>query len=181
MSRPTLSLFALDRPALKGLSADLRRLLHEDDRAGLATLLELGPGLAARLASGERSVDVFLRPESDPEVAPLFASLRRVAKKRALSAVWTSTEASLEGRLRQYDLLRAESDLAAAIDKLLDIGRLPWFLQRPGATGGWLDGPAREALLAGLKRIAPALPDELVAFVAGLDEVEGAVVAHDAL
>src|SRR5262245_11205738 len=106
--RTTLSLYSLDRPALIELSNELRRLLLADDRAGLSTLLELGGGLADRLTTGERAVDWFLRPETDTEATPIFASLRRVSKKRALTLAWTSEAPSLEGRLRAYDLLREE-------------------------------------------------------------------------
>lgn len=181
MTRPTLSLYELDRPALKELSAELRRLLSADDRAGLAALLELGGSLAERLATGPRAVDWFLRPETDAEAAPLFASLRRVTKKRALSLSWTSPEPSLEGRLRHYDLLRDEPPVVELVDKLLDPARLPWFMHRAGATAGWLDGPRRERLAALLGDLREALPAELAAFATALDAIEGAVVVHDML
>lgn len=176
-----ISLYQLDRPALVALSKELEGLLRADDREGLARALEAGAGLAERLASGPRAVDWFLRPEADPEAAPLFASLRRVAKKRALTKAWTSEATSLEGRLRNYDVLREEREIAALIDKLLDPARLPWFLLRPGATGGWLDDGKRDRLASSLRSLRAALPPELAAFAEAIAEVEGDVVAHDML
>lgn len=180
-ARATLSLYVLDRPALKELAAELRRSLIADDRASLAATLELGGALAQRLATEPRAVDWFLRPESDRDAAPLFASLRRVAKKRALEQRWTSPTAALEGRLRMFDVIREDKPLAALVDKLLDAARLPWFLVRPGATGGWLDAPDRERLAAGLLPLRPALPREVVEFVSALDDLDGPVIAHDGL
>lgn len=179
--RSTLSLFTLDRPALIGFTKELKELLLADDRAGLAKLLELSGSLAARLGEGERAVDWFLRADTQPEAAPLFSSLRRVAKKRALTLSWTSPEASLEGRLRQYDVLREDGEIAKRIDKLLSASRLPWFLVRPGATCGWLDGTGRSQLAGDLRRLKATLPGELAAFAEALDEMEGDAVAHDAL
>ena len=101
--RPMLSLYALDRPALVALSKELKALLLLDDRAGLAAALGLGASLFERIQQGPRAVDWLLRPENDPDASPLFASLRRIAKKRALSLSWTSAEPSLEGRLRHFD------------------------------------------------------------------------------
>lgn len=180
-NRPKLSLFALDRPALKALSQELKALFLADDRRGLATALGLGESFAARLATGPRAVDWFLRPETDAEAAPLFASLRRVTKKRALELAWTSTEPSLEGRLRNFDLLREDPKVASLLDKLLDASRLPWFLVRPGATAGWLDGPMREDLAGELRPLKAALPRELALFADALRDLDGAVVAHDQL
>ena len=181
MDRPTLSVYGLDRPELQKLSAELRAALAADDRAGLARLLGLGDALAERIASGPRAVDWFLRPESDGEAAPIFASLRRISKRRALEHTWTSGEPSLEGRLRQFDVVRQEPALAELVDKLLDAARLPWFLTRPGATSGWLDDARRARLAAGLSELAPALPPELAEFAVALGEVDGDVVVHDAL
>jgi hypothetical protein len=180
-NRPRLSLYALDRPALKALSAELKALLLADDRAGLAALLGLGADLAARLASGPRAVDWLLRPEGDAAAAPIFASLRRITKKRTLSLSWTSAEPSLEGRLRNFDLLREDAQVASLIDKLLDAQRLPWFLLRPGATCGWLDDARREALAGELRKLKPSLTRELAAFADALREIDGDVVAHDGL
>ena len=180
-NRPRLSLYALVRPALKAFSAELKALLLADDRAGLAALLGLGAELAARVASGPRAVDWFLRPEDSAETAPIFASLRRVAKKRALSLAWTSAEPSLEGRLRHFDLIREELAVAALVDKLLDSQRLPWFLVRPGATSGWLDAAKREALAGELHPLRSSLTPELAAFAEALRDVDGDVVAHDGL
>jgi hypothetical protein len=180
-NRPRLSLYALDRPALKAFSAELKAALLADDRPGVAALLGLGPELAAKIAAGPRAVDWFLRPETDPAAAPIFASLRRVAKKRALEPAWTSAEPSLEGRLRQFDLLREDPAVAGLIDKLLDSDRLPWFLVRPGATAGWLDGSKRETLAGELRQLKPSLPKEIAAFGDALREMEGDVVAHDGL
>jgi hypothetical protein len=179
--RPLLSLHALDRPRLKAFSAELRALLMADDRPGLATLLGLGPELAARVAAGPRAVDWLLRPETDPEAAPLFASLRRVAKKRALELAWTSAEPSLEGRLRHFDLLREDARIASLVDKLLDAARLPWFLVRDGATCGWLDDAKRAELAGELRALEPSLPKELAAFSRALRDVDGDVIAHDRL
>ena len=177
--RPKLSLYSLDRPALKALAAELKTLLLADDRAGLTKTLELGTGFADRIASGPRAVDWFLRPESDPEAGPLFASLRRVTKKRALSLAWTSAEPSLEGRLRQHDILREEPAVIDLLDKLLDSDRLPWFMVRPGATAGWLDDAQRERLAGHLRQLRPAMPKEIAEFADAVDAVDGAVVAHD--
>jgi hypothetical protein len=179
--RPRLSLYALDRPALKAFSAELKALLAADDRPGIAALLGLGAELATRVASGPRAVDWFLRPEGDAAVAPLFASLRRVAKKRALELSWTSAEPSLEGRLRHFDLLREDANVASLLDKLLDSHRLPWFLVRPGATGGWLDGPRRAELAGELWQLKAALPKELAAFAEAIRELDADVIAHDLL
>jgi hypothetical protein len=179
--RPKLSLYALDRPALKAFSAELRGLLLADDRKGLAALLGLGAELAARVAERPRAVDWFLLPEGDAAVTPLFASLRRVAKKRALELSWTSTEPSLEGRLRHFDLLREDAKIAALIDKLLDSNRLPWFLVRPGSTGGWIDGAMRAELASELRQLKPSLPKELAEFADAIREIDGDVIAHDML
>lgn len=181
MSRTTLSLYALDRPALVTFAGELKALLKADDRAGLVALLGLGAGLAEKLGAGPRAVDWFLRQESDPDTGPMLASLRRVAKKRALSLAWTSTAPSLEGRLRAYDVLREEKTAASLIDKLLDSARLPWFLVRPGATSGWLDAPMREKLADELHVLEAALTPELAEFSRALADVEGAVIAHDML
>jgi hypothetical protein len=180
-NRPRLSLYALDRPALKAFSAELKALLVADDRAGLAALLGLGADLAKRVAEGPRAVDWLLRPETDASASPIFASLRRVTKKRALELAWTSTEPSLEGRLRAFDVLREDARIAKLVDKLLDANGLPWFLVRPGATSGWLDSAKREELAGELRPLKPTLPKELAAFADAIRDVDGDVVAHDML
>src|SRR6185369_4436088 len=101
--------------------------------AGVAKMLGLGAELAARVSS-RPAVEWFLRTDDDPDASPLYASLRRVTKKRALALVWTSEHPSLEGRLRAYDRLREEKPVADAIDAMLDPGRAPFFLARKGAT-----------------------------------------------
>lgn len=179
--RSVLALYALDRPALIELSKELKALLLADDRAGIARLLELGGSLAERINEGPRAVDWFLRPEDDELAAPIFASLRRVTKKRALEHAWTSPAPSLEGRLRAYDILREDKTIAALLDKLLDPSRLPWFLVRPGATCGWLDQEKRNKLAAELFGLRAALPEEVSAFTEALREIDGAVVVHDRL
>ncbi len=180
-ARSMLSLYSLDRPALQAFAKELKELLLSDDREGLAKLLELSGSLAGRLAEAPRAIDWFLRADTSPEAAPFFSSLRRIAKKRALTLAWTSEEASLEGRLRQYDILREDAEIAARIDKLLSPARLPWFLVRPGATCGWLDATGRAQLAEDLRRLRATLPPELAAFAEGIQEVDGDAVAHDAL
>ena len=181
MSRPVLSLFRLDRAALAAFTAELRGLLARDDRAGLSTLLGLGEELARRVAAPKRAVDLLLRAEDDPEVAPLFASLRRIAKRSALEHVWTSESPALEGRLRAYDVLREEDEIAKKVDRLLDVGTLPWFLQRPGGTGGWLPDEQRAELAERMQALGPSLPDEVNAFVEALEGMEGDALLHDRL
>lgn len=181
MSRPVLSLYRLDREKLQTMSAELRALLTNDDRAGLASLLGLGDELARRLAAERWAVAAMLRSDEDPHVAPLFASLRRVVKRAALEHVWTSESPALEGRLRAYDVLRDEPEIAGALDKLLDPARLPWFLQRPGGTAGWLSDEQREALAQGMQELGAALPDEVNAFAEALGGMDGAALVADRL
>jgi hypothetical protein len=181
LSRTALSLYRLDRPELAQFSSELRALLVNDDRRGLASFLGLGEQLATRVASASRAVDLFLRPEDDPESSPLFASLRRVAKRAALEHVWTSAAPSLEGRLRAYDVLREEDDIAGPVDRLLDSANLPWFLQRPGATGGWIEDAARAELAQRMEGLGPSLPDEVNAFVEALGGMDGDALVHDGL
>ncbi|HEY4117938.1 MAG TPA: hypothetical protein VGM56_08785 [Byssovorax sp.] len=179
--RARLSLFAFDRPALKAFSARLKELMVADDRAALAAELGLAGELAARLAKGPRAVDWFLREETDPEAQAFFASLRRVAKKRALELAWTSDAPSLEGRLRAFEPIREDKRVAELVDKLLDASRMPWFLVRPGATCGWLAAASRAELARELADLRPALTPELAAFADAIGDVDGDVVAHDAL
>jgi hypothetical protein len=181
MSRPVLSLYRLDRPKLSELSGRLKDLLARDDRAGLSSLLGLGDELAKRVGEARWSVDLMLRPDDDPHVAPLFASLRRVAKRAALEHVWTSESPALEGRLRAYDVLRDDEEMASRIDRLLDPARLPWFLQRPGGTGGWLDDQQRARLASAMEALGPALPDEVNAFVEAFGGMDGDALVHDRL
>lgn len=181
MSRPLLALYRLDRDKLHEISDKLRDLLAKDDRAGISTLLGLGEELARRVASERWAVGLMLRADEDPQASPIFASLRRVAKRAALEHVWTSESPALEGRLRAYDVLRDEPDIADAIDRLLDPVRLPWFLQRPGGTGGWLGDDQRENLAKRMQGLAPALPDEVNAFVEALGGMEGDALIHDRL
>src|SRR5262249_52472908 len=146
MSRPLLTLYRLDREKLHELSTKLRDLLARDDRAAISGLLGLGDELARRIAAERWAVAIMLRADDDAQASPIFASLRRVAKRAAMEHVWTSESPALEGRLRAYDVLREETEIADAIDRLLDPTRLPWFLQRPGGTGGWLGDDQRETL-----------------------------------
>ena len=177
MSRTVLSLYELDRPALKELTAELRRCLDDNDRDGLITLLDLKGALAESLP--ERLVDAFLVPEDAAK--PLYASLRRITKKRSLSPVFTSSDKSLEGRMRGFELLRSDRQLAKLLDKLMSPKRLPWFLRAEGSTCGWLDGDQRETLARGLRDLRPALTPELVELLDGLDTARADVVLHDAL
>lgn len=178
-----LVLYALDRPKLVAFSNELRVALQDDDADALGRTLELSDAFAARLKGPDAPALVtwFLRSEADKDAAPLFASLRRIAKKRALEVAWTSPHSSLEGRLRLYDVIREDAEIAVRIDKLLSPSRLPWFLVRSGATCGWLDGAGRRQLAADLDRLRAALPPEIVEFASALGDIEGDVVAHDML
>lgn len=184
MARPLLALFTLDRSALDALSAELRPLLGNDDRAGVARLLGLAEALAQKLSS-RPAVEWFLRTDDDAEASPFHASLRRIAKKRALEQVWVSEHPSLEGRLRAYDTLRDDARVAAAIDRALDPARVPFFLARKGATCGLLDDGDRallaEALGPGGSLRDDELPPELAAFGDALAELDGDLLLHDAL
>jgi hypothetical protein len=181
VSRPVLTIFTLDRAALAAFTAELRGLLTRDDRSGLSSLLGLGEELSKRVTAANRAIDLMLRPEEDPEVLPLFASLRRVAKRAALEHVWTSDAPSLEGRLRAYDVLRDDEEIAKKLDRLLDVGNLPWFLWRPGTTGGWLEDGPRAELAERMQALGPSLPDEVNAFVDALGAMDGDVLVHDRL
>jgi len=181
MSRSLLTLYRVDSPRLAELSAQLRETLIRDDRPALAQLLQLGAELALRVEHAPRAVDLFLVPEAEADVAPLWASLRRVAKRAALERVWTSDSPSLEGRLRAYDTLREEPEIAEAIDRLLDARFLPWFLRPVGSTGGWLKDAERSALANRMESLAPALPDEVNALVEALGGMDGDALVHDRL
>ena len=184
MARPLLALFSLDRPALDALGGELRPLLVADDRAAVARLLGLGEALAQKLAT-RAAVEWFLRTDDDPEATPFHASLRRIAKKRALEQLWISAHPSLEGRLRAYDTVRDDASLSAAIDRSLDPARVPFFLARRGATCGLLLDADRVLMV---DAIGPRgtlrdddLPPELAAFGDALADLEGDLLVHDAL
>lgn len=176
-----IQLYELDRPALRAFTEELKAALLDDDREALASLLELQGALEDTLAASPRLIDLFLLPESEPRVVPLWASVRRISRKRAMTKVFTSTHASLEGRLRAYDVLRDDKHLSRRIDRLLNPKRLPWYLRREGASGGWLDGDEREQLVTGMKKLKPSLTPELVELLQGLGEIDGDVIAHDGL
>jgi len=173
VSRSTLALYQLDRAALKRLSAELEALLVANDAPGLAQLL----GVELTTLEGRpRLVDHFLLPEGE-----LHEALRRAARLRTLAPIFTSDNPALEGRLRAFDALREDATAAAAIDRLLNPKRVPWYLRRAGATCGWLDEPQRAELCKRLDRVRGALTPELRAFATGLAQVDGDVVAHDGL
>jgi hypothetical protein len=174
-------LYRLDREKLAEFSEKLRDALRRDDRATLSNALGLGEELTRRVGEANAAIFLMLRSDDDPAVAPLFASLRRVAKRAALEHVWTSQSPSLEGRLRAYDVLRDDPAIAAQLDRLLDPSRLPWFFQRPGATGGWLDVGERSGLAQRIESLAAALPDEVNAFVEVLGGMDGDALVHDRL
>jgi hypothetical protein len=181
MSRSVLSLYRLDRPSLARLSARLREVLILNDRSGLSELLELDRDLAGQVELTPRAVDLLLLPEAEPDAAPLAAALRRAAQRAALERVWRSDSPSLEGRLRAYDVLREEPEIAEPLDRLLDAGLLPWFLRPQGATGGWLEDSERAALAGRMEALAPALPVEVNAFIEALGGMEGDALVHDRL
>jgi hypothetical protein len=171
-----LSLYELDRAALQALSAELKAALLADDRDALAKLLELPDSEALGCA---RAVDLFLVPEERNKV--LFASLRRVSKKRALTKVLESTHPSLDARLRAYDVLRDEPPIARSLDRLMNPQRLPWYLRRAGATCGWIDAAEKTALAKAMQKHRAALTPELVELLDGLYQLDGDAVLHDSL
>ncbi|MBM4375476.1 MAG: hypothetical protein FJ095_10355 [Deltaproteobacteria bacterium] len=177
MSRSTLVLYELERARLKAFSTELEAALANDDRVALAALLDLDD---TALVRRPRLVDHFLVPERGSD-APVHEALRRAARRRALVPRWTSDNPALEGRLRAFDALRDDAAASAAVDRLLNPRRVPWYLRRPAATCGWLDGPGREELARRLARMRSSLTPELRAFADGLDAVRGDVIAHDAL
>lgn len=181
MSRHTLTLYELDRSALKALSGEIQTVLKNNDAASLAALLELSTTVAEELQRDARLVDRFLLPEEHPRSRVVMASVRRISKKRSISPIFTSEHLSLEGRLRAYEPLRDDQRVAKLIDKLLDQTRLPWFLRRQNATGGWLNDEQRRDLAAGFRKLRADLSPELIAFGEGLMESDGDIVAHDAL
>src|SRR5262249_16803704 len=78
-------------------------------------------------------------------------------------------------------VLRDDEDMASRIDRLLDPKRLPWFLQRPGGTGGWLDDEQRARLAGAMEALGPALPDEVNAFVEAFGGMDADPLVHDRL
>ncbi|MCA9624271.1 MAG: hypothetical protein KC731_34840 [Myxococcales bacterium] len=173
-----LTLYELDRAALQTFTEELREALLDDDAEALGRLLELADSLRGKL--GERPlVEWFLLPEEHPDARPLHASLRRISKKRALTKVLTSSHAGLEGRLRNFEVLREDRATARRIDKLLSLKRLPWYLRPKGATGGWLGPQDREALAESMGALRGSLTPELSELAGGLAEADGDVVLHD--
>ncbi|HHH11727.1 MAG TPA: hypothetical protein ENK23_06615 [Sorangium sp.] len=181
MSRPLLTLYDLDRPALKALSSELRAALTAADVDALAQLLELGESAREVLASFPRVVEPFLLPQHHARAKLLWASLRRIAKKRALTCVSRSDSPALEGRLRAFEPLRDDRQAAVLVDKLLNPQRLPWFLRRRGASGGWLDGDQCQQLATRMRRLRPRLTPELQAFADVLRQLDADAVLHDGL
>jgi hypothetical protein len=180
MSRTLLSLYRLDRAALRTFEARLRESLAEDNRPSLVSLLGLHGDLAGRIERAPYAVDPFLAPDTYPPSAPLFAALRRVAKQCALSLVWTSDSPALEGRLQAFDGIREDPALARLADALLDKGRVPWFLRRQGSTCGVLTPSECGVLAHGLEALDEP-PPELLALAQALGEWEGEVLCHDTL
>jgi hypothetical protein len=176
-----IALYELERPALKIFTEELKQTLLLNQVHELAELLELGDGLRDQLATADRLIDLFLLPEDDKRASPLWASLRRVSRKRAMTKVFTSTHANLEGRLRAYDVLRNDAAVAKSIDRLLNPKRLPWYLRRDGATCGWLGAEERDRLVTAMRKLEPSLTPELQEALDGLHQIDGDVVAHDAL
>ncbi len=181
MSRTTLSLYELDREALQALSAELRASLESDDLAALCATLELSDAMRPVLQARQRLVDAFLLPPERADTKPLWSSLRRIAKKRALTKVLTSSDQALEGRLRSFEPLRERRDAADLIDKLLNPKRLPWYLRVKDASGGWIDGGQRRRLVAELERLRPRLTPELIELADALGDVSADAVLHDGL
>lgn len=173
MSRSTLSLYQLDRGALKALSSEVEGVLGDNDRSALARILGVDE---LALGSRERLVDHFLVADGE-----LHAALRRAAARRALTKKFSSESPALEGRLRAFDALRDDPTAAAAVDRLLNPKRMPWYLRRAGTTCGWLDGAQRETLCVRLDRLRSSLTPELRAFADGLAAIEGDAIAHDGL
>ncbi len=174
-----LCLYELERPALKAFTDELKAALMADDKDALCSLLELGDAVAETLGQRERLVDLFLLPDDDKRVVPIWASLRRISRKRAMTKVFTSTHPTLDGRLRAYDVLRDDKAVAKSIDRLLSPKRLPWYLRRDGSSCGWLSADERSELERAVSKLRPALTPELQEWADGLADVTGDVVAHD--
>jgi hypothetical protein len=180
MSRSRLSLFELDREALASFGSELRDILVRDDRDTLAEMLKLGAGPAEHLRTSSHAVVVLLASETYPPSAPVFEALRQSVKERALRHAWTSASPALEGRLRGFEPLRDEAELARRVDRLLDGVGVPWFLRRPGGTFGILSREDREEVVLGLERLDDA-PPEVRAFAEALGAIEGGALCHDTL
>lgn len=180
MARSFLRLYDLDRDELKAVSSELKVALSDNSLEKLAKLLELSDAMKAILAD-RPLVELFLLPQSHSQSKALFASLRRVSKKRAITAIYDSEALSLEGRLREFEALRNNNNLARQLDRLLNPKRLPWYLRRPGASCGWLRDDQRQDLVAEMKPLRRALPPEVQDFLIGLDSIDGDVVLHDSL
>jgi glutamine synthetase adenylyltransferase len=180
MARSLLRLYELDRDQLKVVSQQLKTALREDSREKLAKLLELSEAMTDSLQQ-RPLVELFLMPQSDPQSAAIFASLRRISKKRAITAMFDSEALSLEGRLREFESLRNNNIIARQLDRLLNPKRLPWYLRRPGASCGWLRKDQRQELVAEMKPLRTGLPPEVQDFLRGLDGIDDDVVLHDSL
>jgi hypothetical protein len=180
MSRTSLSLFDLDRDALASFGAELREALAHDDRDATVLLLKLEGAAAELVRAAPSAVSVLLTSASYPASAPVFDALRRAAGERALRLAWTSDSLALEGRLRGFEPLRDDPDLARRADALLDGDGVPWFLRTTGGTFGTLSRSEREELADGLARLDDP-PPELVAFGEALGQLEGDALCHDTL
>jgi hypothetical protein len=180
LSRSRLSLFEVDEGKLAAFSDELRRALRVDDRQAIVRLLSLEGPAADRIAGVAAAVDVFLASESHAPSASVFAALRRATVDRALSHVWTSDSLALEGRLRGFEPLREDEDLAHRVDTLLDGHGVPWFVRRPGDTCGCIAKIDREEVAEGLERLDDP-PVELIAFARALGDVRGSALCHDTL
>jgi hypothetical protein len=180
VSRSRLSLFEVDREALASFSTELRAVLAIDDRDALVRMLGLEGPAIDHVRGARHAVFVLLAAESHAPSAPVFEALRRAAKGRALRLAWTSDSLALEGRLRGFEPLRDEPELARRVDSLLDGVGVPWFLRRPGGTFGSLVRKEREELAEGLERLEDP-PPELVAFGEAIGHLEGDAFCHDTL
>lgn len=174
MSRSLLSLYRLDRAALQRFSGELEALLAIDDRAGLAALLELDGTRA--FPELRDAVHAFLLPPSGAPAAELFEAADRVAKKLALRRVFESDSPALEGRLRAFDALREDGVAAGLVDRLLNPKRLPWYLRRPGRSGGWIAPEMCAELNLRLGSLGALLPPEIRNFARGLEQIDGDAV-----
>jgi hypothetical protein len=180
VSRSRLSLFEVDAERLDGFAGELREALYADDRQRLVSLLSLEGAAADRIRGAPHAVDVLLASEVHPGAAEVFDALRHAARDRALTHTWTSDSLALEGRLRGFEPLREEAELARRVDLLLDAHGVPWFLRRPGDTCGCASKIDREELAEGLERLDDP-PLELLAFARALGDLRGSAFCHDTL